>query len=304
MASTSAGGGALSRVGLICGGTACDEQSPTPTPTPPPNQIEYPTPGPISTIALPFPATGVSVASDGTVWASLPNALGRIDPDTNQVSSQFQDTFSAKQGELTGIATRQVGASDEMWMSDSGGFVWHVSVPPPNDILTQAPVPIDVGGPALGVAVGAGSVWVTVVHDGPGELVRIDPTTNEITGRYPTGDGPKEVAVGAGGVWVEVTSGDARIQRFDPSTGDVLDEEQGDWAVAATESEAWASGSDTVQRLSANSERGTTPATSPEPQTPLDEPPASVPGAGALTIAGDQVWVVAHPKTAARRTPL
>jgi hypothetical protein len=250
-------------------------------------------------MALPSAPSDVAVASDGSVWATLPDSLARIDPSTGVVTTEYSNLFSAKRGDLTGMAIQQLGEWQIAWISDSGGYVWPAAIVVPLDLAAPVlpPRPIEVGGPALGVAFGDGSVWVTVAHDGPGELVRIDPKTNQITGRFMTGDGPGSVAVGDGGVWVQVTSGDARLQRFDPTTGELVGEQGGGWLVAANADEVWASGSDTVQRLTPTTKVniGASPAPNGGFPSPSPDPSARVPGTGALTIAGDQVWAVALP---------
>jgi hypothetical protein len=265
-----------------------------------PQPAELPLPGTTSTIALPSTPTGVVVASDGTVWAALPDALARIDPVTDAVTTEYGDVFSAKQGELTGIAIQQLGDWQVAWISDSGGYVWSVPIHVPSKahILPPPPRPVDVGGPALGVAFGDGSVWATVVRDGPGELVRLDPRTNEITGRFTTGDGPGSVAVGPGGVWVQVTSGSSGINVFDPVTGQftrTVGIGGGGGLVASASGEVWASGNDKVGRLFPT--EGNSPQVvsgSPQPP-PSPAPQAQIPGAGGLSIASDQVWVAANP---------
>ncbi len=272
------------------------------TPRHAPQPAEIPVPGTTSTYALPSAPSGVAVASDGTVWATLPDALAKIDPATGRVDEEFTNIFSTKPGDLTGIAFEQFRPDWQIaWLSDSGGYVWSVTVVAPLDIPgvpTFPSNPVDVGGSAMGIAVGDGSVWATVVHEGPGELVRIDPRTDEVTGRSPTGDGPGSVTVGQGGVWVEVTSGDARLERFDPTGSELVGEQGGGWHVAATADEAWASGSDTVQRLmptTTAAEPGLSPGPSGGLPSPSSEPSAHVPGAGALTIDGNQVWALALP---------
>ena len=188
-------------------------------------------------------------------------------------------------------------------MSDSGGWVWRLPILPAHGFSspTLVPHPIDVGGPALGIAVGAGSVWATVAHEGPGDLVRMDQMTGEVIGRFSTGDGPGSVAVGPGGVWVQVTSGSPGINIFDPSTGQftqTVDIGGGGGLIASASGEVWASGNDTVQRLfPAEGDSPQVVGGSPQPP-PSPAPLVKIPGAGGLSISSDQVWVVANPDPA------
>jgi DNA-binding beta-propeller fold protein YncE len=73
------------------------------------------------------------------------------------------------------------------------------------------------------VAVDRGGVWLTsggsVSGNGHGELVRIDPATNQVSARYPVGRIPAGVATGAGAVWIANAEG--TVSRVDPATGRV-----------------------------------------------------------------------------------
>lgn len=112
----------------------------------------------------------------------------------------------------------------------------------PSPVNPQVTATIPVGPFPNAVAVGERSVWVTVpTNDGSsgGEVVRIDPETNEIVARIPvpavpnweTGGGG--LAVGAGSVWVaalvDAPGGshapgggiDALLLRIDPGTNQV-----------------------------------------------------------------------------------
>src|SRR6266540_554118 len=170
---------------------------------------ELPTPGAVSTIPLPAAPSDVAVVPDGTVWVALGDALARIDPITGEVTTEYEEAFQARTGQLTGIAVRAEGVFTDAWMSDSGGLVWHVLIPPPGfEGIARGPTPVDVGGPALGVAVGAGAVWAAVAHESSGEVVRIDERTEEVTDRYFGGvsgsfEGAGSLAVADGSVWVQ-----------------------------------------------------------------------------------------------------
>ena len=59
---------------------------------------------------------------------------------------------------------------------------------------------ISTGRGTSGVAVGAGSVWVTSTIDGT--VSRIDPRAAKVVDEIDVGGQPREIALGAGGVWV------------------------------------------------------------------------------------------------------
>jgi hypothetical protein len=81
-----------------------------------------------------------------------------------------------------------------------------------------------------GVAVGEGAVWVAISWDPwTGEVLRIDPRTNKIAARIPTGGHVGELRLGAGSVWVlshpeytdETRVKGASLLRIDPATNTV-----------------------------------------------------------------------------------
>jgi serine/threonine-protein kinase len=79
--------------------------------------------------------------------------------------------------------------------------------------------PIEVAGPPLRLAVGAGSVWATSAVDGT--LSRIDPETRRVTGApLRLGQGVAGVTTGAGSVWVASPSR-GEVLQVDPVTEQV-----------------------------------------------------------------------------------
>jgi hypothetical protein len=88
---------------------------------------------------------------------------------------------------------------------------------------------IPVGDFPAGIAAGEGAVWVAVPsavphEDCAGEVVRIEPGTNDVAARIPINGWPSDVVVGFGSVWVEglmctEADGDVpAITRIDPET--------------------------------------------------------------------------------------
>ena len=88
----------------------------------------------------------------------------------------------------------------------------------------------DTGLAPTGLAVGHGSVWVTVAKatdEGrwdrlAGELLRIDEATGTIADRFSVPPDPSGVAVGYGYVWL--VEGSGKLARIDPSTGRIIQE--------------------------------------------------------------------------------
>ena len=137
-----------------------------------------------------------------------------------------------------------------------------------------------VGNSPSGVAVGAGSVWVS--DDIDGTLRRIDPESNEVVATIAVGQSASGVAVGAGGVWVPVPLED-RVKRIDPATEAVADTvpvEGGPAAIAVGAGAVWVTSrrNGTVTRID--------PGTAHVTHTiPLGDSPQGV------AVAGGAVWV-------------
>jgi YVTN family beta-propeller protein len=62
-------------------------------------------------------------------------------------------------------------------------------------------------------------IWVTIEEDG--QVMRIDPATNEVVATIDTGREPRHVGLGFGSVWV-TNFGSATISRIDPATNEVI----------------------------------------------------------------------------------
>jgi DNA-binding beta-propeller fold protein YncE len=77
---------------------------------------------------------------------------------------------------------------------------------------------IHVGPAPAHVAIGFGSVWVTLHHGS--SVVRIDPTTKKLIARIPLGEQPIGLGAGAGGIWA-LTYADGSLNRIDPKTNEV-----------------------------------------------------------------------------------
>jgi DNA-binding beta-propeller fold protein YncE len=83
----------------------------------------------------------------------------------------------------------------------------------------EQPDTIAVANGPLGIAAGAGAVWV--VSYWTHELTRIDPDTLRVISRVKVGGQPLGAAVGAGSVWV-TSRYDRNVERIDPDRGTVV----------------------------------------------------------------------------------
>jgi class 3 adenylate cyclase len=171
----------------------------------------------IQVVKLPSGSSGVGFY-DASVWVSnsLANKVYRVDPVGGRI-----------------VATILVGSNPSGYFAFGFGGIWAPNngdstitfIDPRTNQADTFPVDARTSttaegyGPA-GVAVGFGSVWVSLSGV---KLARIDPTTHRSTivsiGASPYYYG-SQVAVGFGSVWV-AKGGDGAVARVDPKTGEV-----------------------------------------------------------------------------------
>ena len=161
-------------------------------------------------VRLPGSAEGLAVGG-GFLWVTSPSDSGGKD-QVFQIDLRSDDLVrSINVGTLPLFITFGYGSA---WVScyDDGS----VSVIRPG---SKHPERVPVAAGPLGLAVGAGAVWV--VSYWTQELSRIDPDTREVVGRISVGEGPLSVAAGAGAVWV-TNREDHSVTRVDPVTNQVV----------------------------------------------------------------------------------
>jgi YVTN family beta-propeller protein len=212
--------------------------------------ITNPRPGSLGRVTATIPvgaAPADVVVSDGAVWVA--NATGgtvsRVDPATNTVTTTIQ---------VGRNPVRLAAGFGSVWVANQTGQTVTRLAASTGRLQATIPVPSHVSVEDL--AVGAGAVWVRggvrlwrldpatdtmvdrtgdwevdggmAVADGflwlsgtapsaVGQLVRVDPATIRVTGRFATqGDGA--LAVGAGSIWQAGIASQA-IYRLDPTSG-------------------------------------------------------------------------------------
>ena len=152
-------------------------------------------------------------AGFGAVWVAQQGSVARVDGAAVRVAATIR---TPAVGDDAHIAVGQ----GSVWVTSGrdGGPVYRID--PRSDRVTAT---VNVGGSAIGVAVGGGWVWVTRVSRGDqaGQVLRIDPRRNRVTGSPVTvGPGPAQLSFGNGAAWVQNTS-PASVMRIDPAGGRV-----------------------------------------------------------------------------------
>lgn len=207
----------------------------------------------VATTAIPSHVEGMAPFG-GALWMSRyePNEVVRVDPETGEVGPHVP--FDSQPNIVTDGSTLWVVAEyegssalveidpatgavvDVMDLPASPGFsryadgaVWISDLDSASvtrvDLATREATVIDVGGAPRGLAVADGTIWVGVNDDSdvaaPGELVRIDAATGEVTARTPVGRFANGVATGFGAVWV-TNFEDGTLTVVDAATADVI----------------------------------------------------------------------------------
>ena len=222
-----------------------------------------------ATIRVPSGAVDVAVRR-GAIWVSGFGRMTRLDPSTNRVVATVKTPGTEDYSHVA------VGLG-AVWVTSDGGTLYRID-PNSNRVVAT----ILVGGPIVGVATGAGYVWVTRPAEGIGELIRVDPTTNRVTGApIDAGPGPIAALYAFGALWI-TNSSPSSVVRVDPSTGTVST--MGfTGRLAAGYGSLWASSDDSVVRV--------------DPKTGRPTATLRVPRAQAVAVGEGRVWVLASAKS-------
>lgn len=183
------------------------------------------------------PISAVATGQGG-VWVGgggCSGSVSRIDPESSEVSAKIRVGFvvDVAVGEGAVWALGGVCPGGRFPVTEYALF----RIDPGTDELA-ATIPLDVSAEDRHVeitqhlAAGEGGVWVPLrLSATSGEILRIDPRTNEVAARIPTRGAPGEIAVGAGAVWVlshreltEQATGAGKgssLLRLDPRTNEV-----------------------------------------------------------------------------------
>jgi hypothetical protein len=189
-------------------------------------------------------------AGEGGVWVTAQGndqcdgRVVRIDPATNDVVATIR---------IDGYPNQVTTGAGGVWVQGGlceGGIPSLATLlridPETNRTAATIPLGLDRSGD---VAVGDAGIWATGSRRGQwaGEVVRIDPATNEVVARTPVSGDPRDVIAGEGGVWVlnitkpgasDSTTG-LEVLHIDPATSEIVGRFPDAWSVGVGEGFVW-----------------------------------------------------------------
>ena len=168
---------------------------------------------------LPLVNAETVTAGAGSVWATGPRLLVRIDPARDVVAARIRlpeiASAVAVDGRYVWVLTNPIHTSPN---KAAPGLLWSV------DAATNRVVgkPIPFFPMAQGqIAVAQGSLWLTNDNHGRfGRLYRIDPKTRKLVSIVHVPNDPSSVAFGNGSLWVG-ESDTGKVVRVNPTTGTI-----------------------------------------------------------------------------------
>jgi len=146
------------------------------------------------------------------VWVVGSGVIYRVDPATGRTVATIP--APGTNAELSDIAA----GAGAVWVTVSPRRgVYRID--PRRDRVTAfirlPPVPTE-------ITVAYGRVWVSEPQAGPGNVVRIDPRTNRVTGPpIQVGTGAARIVAGFGALWVTNGNLDGSVSQINPATGTV-----------------------------------------------------------------------------------
>jgi len=163
---------------------------------------------------------GAITIGAGSVWATGPRVLLRIDPATESVVARIP---------LPALAGSVAVASRLVWVvtnpihtsatTTAPGLLW--SIDTATNRFVGQPILLSPFASAGKLVVAQGSLWLTNdQHGGFGRLYRIDPKARTIVARIPIPNDPVSIVSADGSLWVG--EGDTgKVVRVDPKSGAV-----------------------------------------------------------------------------------
>ena len=245
--------------------------------------------------ALVIAAAGiVVVATTATVWLSSstkspPPRATSMPQQSPAPISVVADSVGRMDGTGRIVATVRVGAEPD-GIALGAGSAWVTDTP--DNAITRLDASastviqrIPVGDSPAGIAFGFGDVWVA--NSGDRTVSRIDPTTNEVVAVIPVGTAPAGIATDERWVWV-TNRLDHTLSRIDPNDGSTETFNVGatPLGVATAAGSVWVADADASLVVQVDPQSGVVRA-----QVPVGNGPSAI----AATPRGDAVWVVNGP---------
>lgn len=172
-------------------------EAPTTMPSAPPS----PTDSPRISIS---PGPDWLAIAGGSVWTAAGRGILQLDPATGD-----RGAFT----EILGICLAFDVGFDGLWTASCvEPMIWRIDATD-GSVIATIPLPVDGIQDEGSVAAGEGGVWAVSTSS---ELIKVDPTTNEVVGTWPLPAGAAAVRAGLGSLWVTVSPTD-QVLRIDPA---------------------------------------------------------------------------------------
>jgi hypothetical protein len=241
------------------------------------------------------------LSNSGSLWIATPSSVVRLNLHNG---STIARTPISTNGVNAGLA---LGAGS-IWLAPTGSSELLRIDPPSNQVVASIHLGVtgsrrasSLGG---GVAFAAGRVWVSRVSNDPrGDVISVNPATNQVAGRPVTvGSGPDAVLSAFGSLWVDNTSvviGNnapsqvyPAVSRIDPLTRRVTSE-------PFSGTPATAFGSLWVQANAASDDAAIVRV---DPATGQTLARINVPRVIGISSGGGRLWAISYPRSRPGRT--
>lgn len=214
----------------------------------------------------------------GGVWVTGGEGVVHVDPATGEVVADIRVPGTGDYGRIAMGQGSVWVTAPELRPDGSRGNL--VRIDPATDEVTAT---VHIGGPIQGLAVGNGSVWVTVPDATASTVYRVDASTGRVADTVRVGEGAGPVVFAEGSLWVIHEWAGGSVDRIDPATGDVVDELDVPNVQAAGAGSLWGASGDAVLRFD------------PESGDLLARIP--IPRAQQVAFDGSTVWVLVSPRS-------
>jgi hypothetical protein len=168
------------------------------------------------------PKDAAFAIGDGTAWFLTKDVLTKVDPQNNQLTSVPMEQLQLGNWFLRAIGGGFAVGGGSVWRYGKGHGVEGVHRVDPGTGKCIATLALKPRKGMNSLTYGEGSLWVLNEHDG--NLVRIDPGTNQVSATIELGKGFwLGLKIADGAVWA-VGEENGIVKRLDPQSNKVVDE--------------------------------------------------------------------------------